>query len=163
LDRGFIELDRHGDAVQSDGHADVLRRTLSRKTHSLVYLAIMRVLPLQPVSKMNLSWLQELPTPIRAGDLSPTARRGFELARALDLHYRGMHGWGIRQLANYHRVHPATIRRWINTAARQLSREPEGCVVCGQPHPRGARRSRRYCDEHGSVLARVHRHRGRAG
>jgi hypothetical protein len=110
---------------------------------------------------MNLAWLQELPTSIKTSELSPTARRGFEVARTLDLHYRGMHGWGIQVLANYHLVHPATVRRWINTAARQLSREPDGCAVCGRPLPRGARRSRRYCNQHATVLARVHRHRGR--
>ena len=108
---------------------------------------------------MDLGWLAKLQSPIRTSELSPTARRGLELARTLELHYAGTHGDGINQLATYHRVHPATIRRWISAAARQLQRRPRRCELCDNELPLGARRSRRYCDEHATTLARVHRHR----
>ena len=111
---------------------------------------------------MKLEWLTELQPPIRRNELSPTAQRGLVLARTLDQHYQGMHGYGIRQLAGYHRVHSGTIRRWINTAARQLQHDPGRCEACGKPFPLGARRSRRYCDQHATSLARVRRHRNRA-
>jgi hypothetical protein len=108
---------------------------------------------------MRIDWLDTLTPPIPTADLTLTARRGLNLARTLQQHWQGAHGDGINTLANYHRVHPATIRRWITTAQHQLQQPTRTCQLCDHPLPLGSRSTRRYCTDHANTQARVRRHR----
>jgi hypothetical protein len=110
------------------------------------------------VRRIDLSWLEHLPAH-DPGELSREASAGLACARLLTQEATPGSPRTVEQVAWIYRSDPSTIRRWIRKARRELTQPRRPCVDCNRYLPRGARKSRRYCDEHASPAARVRRHR----
>jgi hypothetical protein len=67
----------------------------------------------------------------------------------------------IRRFARRNHVSERTVKRWIEKAHDELTREARFCKEEGCPErlPLGATKRRDYCDAHQTSAAKVRRHR----